>query len=252
MVRLIKSIILSFFSFLIFSNTSFSQIATDRPDQTESSSTVPLGALQLESGILVGYVGEGDFSASQILLPTNLFRYGLTKGIELRLVNQLERFEFGGKGRYGISDLQIGTKIQLLKNENKNTEIAFLSHLIVPTGSSDFSIDTYGTFNKLCISHSISDNVGIGYNLGYNHFGIGDGELTYTLSLGVRVNDKIGLYIEPYGSLVDFEDHVASFDAGFTYLITQDIQADFSFGTGINHTMNYFSVGCSWLMKKND
>ena len=48
------------------------QIITDRPDQTESSSSVGKGNLQIESGILVGYEGENGNSIRQILAPTTL------------------------------------------------------------------------------------------------------------------------------------------------------------------------------------
>ena len=53
------------------------QITTDRPDQTEASSTVGGGNLQLESGLLIGFDGETQNSHRQILAPTNLFIYGI-------------------------------------------------------------------------------------------------------------------------------------------------------------------------------
>ncbi len=49
---------------------------------------------------------------------------------------------------------------------------------------------------------------------------------------------------------IEFEDTILNFDAGFTYLPNPNVQLDFSFGTGINDTMNYLSVGCSWLIPK--
>ena len=49
------------FAFLIINNSVFSQtIITDRPDQTESSSTLFKGSFQIESGILFGSI-KGDF-----------------------------------------------------------------------------------------------------------------------------------------------------------------------------------------------
>ena len=142
----------------------------------------------------------------------------------------------------------------MFKKEDKNTEIAFLSHLIVPTGTGILTGDKVGTINKLSIAHDLSENVSIGYNLGYNYFGEGKGDFTYSAALGVSVNDKVGLYIEPYGDLVDFEQYVPNFDAGFTYLTNENLQFDFSFGTGLKEKMNYISIGLSWLINraKND
>ncbi len=229
------------------------QIITDRPDQTEASTTVPKGSLQIESGILVGFTETKTNKERQLFAPTTLFRFGITKGIEIRVLSQLENIknQLTSEEITGISDMEIGTKVQLLQKENINTEIAFLSHLIIPTGSTGLTIDKFGTINKMSISHKINEDLGIGYNIGYDYFGIGKGNLTYSLSLSISVTDKVGVYIEPYGEITDFKNYVSNFDAGFTYLAKDNFQLDFSFGTGINNKMNYISTGFSWNINKN-
>ncbi|RLD30105.1 MAG: hypothetical protein DRI75_00950 [Bacteroidetes bacterium] len=229
-------------------------IITDRPDQTESSSTVPKGSFQIETGVLFGSSKSEGISLRQTLAPSTLFRYGITKGIELRLVNQFESIKnkTSSEKVNGISDLEIGTKFQIFQRKDVNTEIAFLTHLILPTGTKELTIDRLGTINKLSISHSISEKVGIGYNIGYDYFGVGKGNLTYSVALGIGINNKIGVYLEPYGNLIDLDQHEASFDAGITYLVKDNFQLDVSFGTGLNHTMNYFSVGASINISKTE
>ncbi len=227
------------------------QIVTDRPDQTESSSTVGAGNLQIETGVLIGFDGEDENTNRQILAPTTLFRYGISNTFELRVLNQFESLKNNNISVQGISDLEIGTKIQLLQDDTKNTEIAFLSHLIVPTGTKTLNNTAYGTINKLSISHQINERIGIGYNLGYNYFGHDEGDFTYSVALGITITNKVGIYVEPYGEYVNFKDYVSNFDAGLTYLANPNLQFDFSFGTGINQTMNYVSVGLSWLILKS-
>ena len=229
-------------------NLASAQIITDRPDQTESSSTVGSGNLQIESGLLIGYERSGQNTLRQILAPTNLFRYGLNNNIEIRLLSQFESVDISGISSDGISDLEIGTKFQILKKETCKTEIAFLSHIILPTGTVSLTNDEVGTINKLSISHELNGNMAIGYNVGYDYFGEGSGDLTYSLALGFGVNDKVGIYIEPYGRLEDLSEYVSNIDAGMTYLANKNMQFDFSFGTGITHTMNYISLGFSWLI----
>jgi len=233
----------------VFSQT----IITDRPDQTESSSTIEKGSLQIETGVFLGFSEDDFISERQLLAPTTLFRYGITKGIELRVLSQFESLKDQNSSQKvsGISDLEIGTKVQLFKRESVNTEIAFLSHLILPTGSKGLTIDKLGTINKLSIAHDLSDVMSIGYNVGYDYFGEGSGNLTYSVALGISITDNFGLYIEPYGNLIEFETYEASFDAGIAYLLKDNVQLDFSFGTGINHTMNYLSVGCSINIAKS-
>ena len=226
------------------------QIVTDRPDQTESSSTVGNGNLQIEAGLLIGFVGEDENAVRQILAPTTLFRYGITEGIELRLLSQLESIKIQDQLNQGISDIEIGAKIQIFKREESRFEVAFISHLLVPTGTEGVSIGNFGTLNRLAVSQEINETLGLGYNLGYNYFGRGSGMLTYSAVLGVGVNDKVAIYVEPYGELVDMEEFVLNFDTGLTYLVKDNLQLDFSFGTGLTHKMNYISIGCCWKIMK--
>lgn len=226
------------------------QIITDRPDQTESSSTVGSGNLQIESGFLIGFEGDDQFSTRQILAPTTLLRYGITEGIELRLLNQFETIKLQDQLAQGISDIEIGTKIQIFKRDDAKSEIAFISHLLIPTGTKELTGGHFGTINKLAVSHELTENMSLGYNFGYNYLGAGKGDLTYSLVLGIGVNEKVGIYAEPFGEVVDLVDFILNCDAGITYLANDNLQFDFSFGTGINQRMNYISVGCCWKITK--
>ncbi len=230
------------------------QIVTDRPDQTEASSTIPNHALQVESGILTGYQDD----VRQLVLPNTLLRYGLTDKVEFRFITQLEINNYNDTIMEGMSDLWVGTKIQLFKKPESNTEVAFLTHLSVPTGSKVITSGSYGIYSRLLLSHRINDFLNLGYNIGYDYTGIGlesqtanRGSFIYTASLGISINDSVGAYIESFGEFGNLERHMSSFDAGFIYQPSSHIQLDFSFGLGLNHDMNYTSIGCSWLFISN-
>lgn len=225
-------------------------IVTDRPDQTESSTTIPFKSLQIESGILVGNYGGGDLK--QLLIPSTLLRYGLSKNVELRFGQQFENLknDLTSESDFGISDLEIGAKIQLFKKEDVNTEIAFLSHLILPTGSNGLTNDKFGTINKLAISHTLNDKLGLGYNVGYDNMGEGKGDFTYSAALGIGLGEKFGTYVELYGEYAEFSNWGSNFDSGLTYLVRDNLQLDASFGLGLNHKMHYFSLGFSWNISK--
>jgi len=229
------------------------EIITDRPDLTESSSTIPKGSLQIESGLFLGFTSLDGISERQFIAPTTLFRYGVTKGIEIRVFNQLEnnKNKMTSEVVSGISDLEVGAKFQLLRKENVNTEIGFISHLLIPTGSEELSNDDYGSINKLAFSHELGEKKGLGYNVGYNYFGSGKGDLTYSLAIAIKINKKAGFYVEPFGEFVEFKEHFSNIDAGLTYLLKDNFQLDFSFGTGINHYMNFISAGFSWNIGKD-
>ncbi len=241
--------VLYFAFFVLFTNVVLAQqINTDRPDQTESSLVVPLHSFQIEAGIL----SQQAYGIQQQLLPSVLWRYGIHKSFELRLVTQFESYDFKSftNKQTGLGDLQIGTKIQLYQKEGAKTSIAFLSHAVLPTAKDAISIQKLGTINKLSIAHDLSKNTSIGYNLGYDYFGVDKGNFTYSIAYGISLSDKLGMYIEPFGTFENFETHIANFDTGFTYLVNDHFQLDISYGTGLNYGMNYFSTGFSWVLHK--
>ena len=96
----------------------------------------------------------------------------------------------------------------------------------------------------------MNETLGLGFNLGYNYLGLGRGHLTYSTVLGVGVNEKVAIYVEPYGELIDMAEFVLNFDTGLTYLVKDNVQLDFSFGTGLTHKMNYISIGCCWKIAR--
>ena len=150
--------------FFILTNSFSQTITTDRPDQTESSSTVIAGSLQIESGVLV--IENNTHRFKNIYLPTTLFRLGLTNKIELRILNQFEYRKYTKQSINGFTNLECGVKIQLLKKEDKVTELAFLSHIVLPTASKLFNENKFTVINKLCVSHKSNSNISFGYNIG--------------------------------------------------------------------------------------
>jgi len=227
------------------------EIVTDRPDQTESSSTIPNQSLQIECGIQYTTNSTGNRIEKQLLLPTTLFRIGVIQKIEFRILSQLEFYQErqDSSSHIGLSDIEIGTKIQLFQRPNSWIEVAFLSHLVLPIGSFGLSNEQLGSINKVCISHPIGKEINLGYNIGYNYFGDKNGDLTYSLALGFEISEKASIYIEPFGTINNFIQNETFVDFGFCYLIHENLQIDFSLGTGVTKRMNYLSSGFSWLIQ---
>jgi hypothetical protein len=223
------------------------EIVTDRPDQTESSTTIPKKSFQIEMGF-----GSGNYNNERLtLLPTALLRYGLIDQLELRLVEQLAGYTNKNVSgmNFGLTDIEFGIKLQMLKKETINTEIAFISHMVIPTGSPELTNTTVGTINKLAVSHVLNTFTDLGYNLGYNYFGSGNGDLTFSAVFGFGLSEKLGTYVEFFGEYSDLRDITANIDSGITYLLQDNLQLDFSLGLGLNRKMNYFSFGFSWNNK---
>jgi len=226
--------------FVFFAQITLSQnIITDRPDQTESAVVIGKNIFQIESGILNEEEGNGE---KKLSLPTNLFRYGVSEKIELRL--NLEHLD---EKDYGIGSVEIGSKINLNKDQNSLTKIAFLSHIILPKKEQNL-----GLMNLISLSHEQINPLSIGYNLGYTHFFNQYGFLKYSFAIGTSLSEKLGFFIETYGEIEKSEIPRSNFDSGFTYLVKDNLQIDISFGVGINNEMNFQSIGISWKSKKDD
>ncbi len=252
-MKILNTLILIVF---VTANSVAQTIITDRPDQTESSSTIKKGSLQIESGFLFYQTeekrfindierGDGIERKKNIYFPTTLFRLGLTEKLELRILNQYQFQIFGSNLAHGFNDLEVGLKMQLFQKENSFTEIAFLSHVLLPTAPSLFSEDTFGSINKLCVSHNLNSKIGLGYNLGYNYFNNRLSDFTYSFVIGFELTEKMNAFLEPYGKISELNDSESNVNMGITYLIKDNLQLDYSFGTGLNNKFNFMSIGCS-------
>ena len=239
---------------ILFSAQVFGQspIDTDRPTQSESAVVLPKNIFQVESGFGVSYSGETNQRIREISMPNVLMRLNLVKGFELRLIaNHLQQYRpSNNQQRAGIADWQVGSKIQLFSSPK--AQMAFSTHLIFPTGSARLSNGQIGTLNRLLFAHPIGVKQSISYNIGYNNYGTGSGDLIYTLSLAHQVNDKFIVFLEPYGDWQEFSNAEVSFNAGFLYRMKIHMQWDFSLGTGLNHTMNFLSTGFSWALSPKE
>jgi hypothetical protein len=104
--------------------------------------------------------------------------------------------------------------------------------------------------NKLAVSHGITEFIDMGYNVGYNYFCKEKGYLTYSVVIVLGITKRQGASFETYGEVIEFSDWISNFDSGITYMIKDNMQLDFSFGIGLNQKMNYFSIGYSMNISK--
>lgn len=237
----------------LFSLVASAQIIdTDRPDQTESSAVLPVGRIQVEAGIGFSTQNQTQAIERTWTVPTQLYRINLLRGVELRLQTQvLSSRTFDEDYLTRFDDIQIGTKIQLLQREESATQIAVMGHLVVPTASRSLFADRdWGSLARVLISHDLDKGWSIGYNLGYQHFHGSDLQGIYTLALAYGWNDKLTLYIEPYGEVGEADTSFHRINAGWTYKTSDRGQLDFSFGTGFNEESNFASFGYSLCVDK--
>ena len=223
------------FLLIALPNLLFSQITTDRPDQTESLTTISEGNIQVESGITI------EKEQSNV---NTLFRFGMFNGVELRLnSNYLINDQMSSLIKSSFTDFEVGAKFRIQDDEDKKTKIGFLTHISIPTAPEIFSNNEYGLLNRFIVSHDISESDQIAYNIGYNKFKNYGGELVYTLVYSKGFN-SFGMFIELFGN-ESSDLSILNFDSGITYQLDKNKQLDISFARGLNNELFYFSIGYS-------
>ena len=255
---MIRKIFLHGFLLLGLSFSLFSQdtlkvpgLVTDRPTQSESPVIVPAGFFQIETGFIHEFVTS---DITNTLYNTTLLRYGLVKGLEIRLgMDYLKNIEQWNEDtkliKKGFTPLFIGSKLHITREQGIWPEVAFSAGVYVPkTGAEEFKTSNFAPSFKFIASHTIGSN----FSLGYNIVAVWDGETAkptgiYNVSLGKTVSEGIGVFIENYAyfkkGLFDFRS-----DAGITWLLKKNLQVDLSGGLGLNKKApnGFISCGISW------
>lgn len=225
--------VFTLFVFVFLQEVTAQELITDRPDQTESAVTVPIGSLQIETGFVYESFSENSFDYENYSIAGTLFRYGLFENIELRfgtayLINK------AGVTNKGLGDFLLGTKINFIKEDNGLFDFGLLIHAALPVGAEAFKPGYTEPELIASLSKTLSDRFSIGFNAGGSLNSTTD-ELVYiyTGAVGISLTDELSAFLELYGSFSTkiFPEH--NFDGGFTYLLSDDLQLDVSAGNGI-------------------
>jgi len=129
-------------------------IATDRPSVTASSTTVPQGGLQIESGF------QATKSAGQWTLdaPELLLRYGLPRETEVRLVvpDYFLSLPVNKASARGFGDMAVAVSKQL--GPVGGFDLAVIPSISLPSGERPFSSGGYDPGLQLPWSRALSTN----------------------------------------------------------------------------------------------
>ena len=232
-------------------SNSVEPLVTDRPDATEGSSTVGKGILQFETGGLYEAFEENNVKTENYTYNTMLVRYGILDNLELRLgwdfVEGVTRLNGNKLDNVisGLSPLLLGMKLDIAEEDGCMPEIALLGHVHpIFSASEDYRPETTGVDFRLALSHTLSEKSSLGYNIGAewkNDSSEANG--IYSISYGYSVSEKLGTFAELYG---DFpEDSTANhyWDAGLTFLVSNNVQLDATVGTSLTEGQDLLVSG---------
>lgn len=227
-------------------------LVTDRPDFTESTSTVPLGHYQLEGGYTLTRQGDEDSSS----LGELLLRIGAGERLEARLgIGSFGRIDTGVPGASelsGYEDPTIGMKIRLNETDPNllppgRPAMALLLSTSVPVGSDDLTSDEWQPEGKLALGWDLNDRLSLSSNLIYAYPSDGGERFSQfgaTLSAAFSLADRWGAYLEGYGFNKESRggSSTSYLNTGVTWQLSNDLQLDARVGAGLDDpSPNWFA-----------
>ncbi|MDV6168185.1 transporter [Flavobacterium sp. DG1-102-2] len=225
------------------------EIDTDRPDQTETPSIVPAKRFQMENGFVHQ---QNAKSESELALPTSLWKFGVSKNVELRVDTDLIYNKSHDSTSTGLSPITAGIKVKLWEEKGFIPMTSLITQVLLPkVASGQLQVKYLAPELRLLFQNSITDDIDLGYNVGMKW----DGESTdptyeYTLSPNISITDKLKAYIEIYGFMPQQKHPEEWFDGGLMFLITKNVQVDISAGYEISalhkHHQYFESIGFSF------
>lgn len=238
-------------------------LVTDRPDQTESSSTVGPGYIQLEMG-WTHSVEDDPVRVIEDSFPETLLRIGLFEQLELR-------FGYDGYLRQDTStrpnkthidssgDALAGFKWSFWEEQDWRPEAALLAHTTLPVGRDNISSERFDPDYRLAFSHTLGERIGFSYNLGQAWSTETDsrGErdtlsvFVYSAALGISLTERCAGFVEVFGDipLNAAGGPANSMDGGFTYLLKDNLQLDVLAGLGLSEAAADWFLGAGFSLR---
>jgi hypothetical protein len=224
--------------------TAIDEIATDRPDVTNSSLVVPYGSVQAENGV--------DWSVrhtSNVLDGTNTrIRFGVARCSEFLIDVPSYFLSINGSEPSGFSDVVVSFKRQLPAPYGFN--LSAMAGLGFPSGSTKISGHGYQPYLQAPWSHEIRDGwevVGMFTLTWFPSESVRNPTFEPTLSLQKQFGSAADVFVEYVGDY-DHERPRHALDAGGAWRFTRTQQIDFHAGFGLNsHSVDhYFGIGYSF------
>lgn len=242
-------------------------LITDRPDFTESTEAIPAGHVQIEAGYTFTLDREGTDRTRDHTAPELLFRIGLVENWELRIgwdgyswtENQFE-VESRDEKRItqelwtqGANDMSLGFKCKLVEQDGWIPHFGVLGAITLPSGSAGLSSGDVDPELILLWAYDLTDSLAVAGNVGFavpTQDGSRFFQTSASISIAMAMTERLGAYAEYYGFYPNARgaDCAHTFNAGLTYLVSNNFQIDARVGAGLNEEASDFlaGVGFAW------
>jgi len=225
-------------------------IQLDRPDQTETPMTVPEKHFQMEIGFAYEHTNAQNKAFAH---PSTLMKYGLTSKFEVGVITEFNTFKSTGTTG-GLSPVSFRIKQKITEEKGIIPVTSFIGYLSLPwLASKELKATYYAPAFRFTMQHTLSDKVSLGYNAGAEWDGVSaEPVFIYTLTTGLAITEKLAAFAEIYGFAPQMSKADHRFDAGFSYLLKNNVAADVSGGVGISKNAPDYFLSCGFSFRLKD
>lgn len=235
-------------------------INADRPGIADGSKVVGHGRFQIETGVQKEFRDAAGASSHRVMAPL-LLRAGIGESWEFRLetnsyVLQASSDEFGSRVRdEGGAPVALGAKYQITDvKDGVTSSLGIIVRLVPPSGSGSFRSQRTSGDLRLAADWDFAPRWSLNPNVGVGLVEDDEGRTffarTFATTLSFNPTASLSLFVDagmqsPEG--IGGRDS-AILDVGLAYLLTRDIQLDFSLGRGVRGTTSptaFVSAGIS-------
>ena len=221
------------------------EMSADRPDKTESAYTVDAGHFQIESDLVVyahdyDTANRANISGDAWSFVTLNLKAGLCNFSDLQVVllpysrvRTDDRVEGTIERQSGFGDVLTRLKVNLWGNDGGKTAGAIMPYVKWPTSQDDLGNNAIEGGVILPLAFELPAGFSGGAMTQFDWRQNGDShdyhaEFINTITVSRNIIGKLDGFVE-FFSLVSAEDEarwIGTFDFGFTYAITDDMQLD--------------------------
>src|SRR6266852_1366459 len=227
--------------------TAKDEIATDRPDVTNSSLVVPMGSLQSENGVNFSARDGGRFVDG----TNSRWRLGIAPCLEILLDLPTYVANIRAPGSSGFSDVAPAIKWQVSPIPGK-VDLSLVFGVALPTGAADIAGRGAQPYLQLPWSWELRDGWGLSGML--TEF-FRPSELTTkritetTFVIEKKVTEKASLFVEYVGDYPENASPSQLLNSGGVYRLNPTQQVDFHVAFGLNHNAPSYIVGVGYSFR---
>jgi Putative MetA-pathway of phenol degradation len=227
--------------------TAKDEIATDRPDVTNSSLVVPMGSFQSENG-----VNFRSQDGGQIIDGTNTrWRLGIAPCLEV-LVDLPTYFgAVRGPGSSGFTDVTPAIKWQVSPIPGK-IDLSLVTGVALPTGALAIAGPGAQPYLQMPWSWELHDGWGLSGMLTefFHPVDVVTPRVTETtFSIEKKITERASLFVEYVGDYPENAGSSQLLNSGGTYHLSQTQQVDFHVAFGLNRNAPSYLVGVGYSFR---